>query len=133
MRHIFRDEALKALGRRGRVKQGDLPLFTKKKVGMANTKETAVVTGGSRGLGRGVVEALVAKWMRVVAVADLGRAAIAAYAEREGITGEAFAKRFGPPLTPAIMGQAVVDLHDHADRWNQLAYRVGGAGLAPIS
>jgi NAD(P)-dependent dehydrogenase (short-subunit alcohol dehydrogenase family) len=63
---------------------------------------------------------------------DLGRAAIAAYAAREGVSVEQFAKRFSPPLTPAIMGQAVVDLHEDGDRWPQVAYYISGAGLAPV-
>jgi 3-oxoacyl-[acyl-carrier protein] reductase len=63
---------------------------------------------------------------------DLGRAGIAAYAERAGVTPEEFAKRFSPPLTPAIMGQAVVDLHADPARWNQLAYAISGTGLAPL-
>src|SRR5262249_23176862 len=56
---------------------------------------------------------------------DLGRAAVNAYAERAGVTPELFAQRFTPSLTPAIMGQAVADLHQNPDRWPQLAYRVG--------
>jgi NAD(P)-dependent dehydrogenase (short-subunit alcohol dehydrogenase family) len=41
---------------------------------------------------------------------DLGRAAISAYAERAGVSIEEFAQRFEPHLTPAIMGDAVVEL-----------------------
>ncbi len=63
----------------------------------------------------------------------LGLAAIAAYAERAGLSQEEFSKRFGPPLTPAIIGQAIVDLHDNPGQWNQLAYTIGGNGLAPVS
>ncbi len=64
---------------------------------------------------------------------DLGRHGIAAYAERAGVTPEEFAKRFGPPLTPAIMGRAIVELAtDASAKWDQLAYRVTGAGLAPV-
>jgi NAD(P)-dependent dehydrogenase (short-subunit alcohol dehydrogenase family) len=64
---------------------------------------------------------------------ELGRHGIAAYAERAGVTPEEFAKRFGPPLTPAIMGRAVVDLATDADATrDQLAYRVTGTGLAPV-
>ncbi len=36
---------------------------------------------------------------------DLGRAAVAAYAERSGVSAEQFAKRLMPALTPAIMGR----------------------------
>jgi NAD(P)-dependent dehydrogenase (short-subunit alcohol dehydrogenase family) len=64
---------------------------------------------------------------------ELGRAGIAAYAQRAGVTPEEYAKRFGPPLTPAIMGRAVVELAtDGNARWDQLAYRVTGTGLAPV-
>jgi len=64
---------------------------------------------------------------------DLGRAAIAAYAERAGISFEEFTKRFGPPLTPAIIGNAVVDLHAEPTKWDKLAYQIGGGGLKPLS
>jgi NAD(P)-dependent dehydrogenase (short-subunit alcohol dehydrogenase family) len=63
----------------------------------------------------------------------MGPAAIAAYAERAGISQEEFAKRLGPPLTPAMVGQAVVDLHYNPGQWNQLAYQIGGDGLTPVS
>jgi NAD(P)-dependent dehydrogenase (short-subunit alcohol dehydrogenase family) len=63
----------------------------------------------------------------------LGRAGIAAYAQRAGVSADEFAKRFGPPVTPAIMGRAVVELSQDANaKWNQLAYKVTGAGLVPL-
>lgn len=64
---------------------------------------------------------------------ELGRAGLAAYAERAGTTPEVFARRFGAPLTPEIMGQGVVDLATAPDRYPELAYRIGGAGLAPLA
>jgi NAD(P)-dependent dehydrogenase (short-subunit alcohol dehydrogenase family) len=62
---------------------------------------------------------------------ELGRAAIDAYARRTGVTPEEYAKRFGPPLTPAIFGGAVAEIVTTPERWSQLTYRVTGAGLAP--
>jgi NAD(P)-dependent dehydrogenase (short-subunit alcohol dehydrogenase family) len=41
---------------------------------------------------------------------DLGRAGIAGYAARAGVPVEQFQQRFLPPVTPEIMGAAVVDL-----------------------
>jgi len=63
----------------------------------------------------------------------LGRAAIAAYAARSGLSNEEFAKRFSPPLTPAIIGEGVVNLFEEPEKWNQLLYRIGGKGLAPLN
>lgn len=63
---------------------------------------------------------------------DLGRATVAAYAQRAGVSAQEFANRFTPPLTPDIMGQAVVDLHENRSRWDKLAYQVSGAGLMPV-
>jgi NAD(P)-dependent dehydrogenase (short-subunit alcohol dehydrogenase family) len=62
----------------------------------------------------------------------LGRAGIAAYAERAGVTSEEFAKRFSPPLTPEIMGQGVAELFEAPERFAQLAYRIGGGGLTAL-
>jgi NAD(P)-dependent dehydrogenase (short-subunit alcohol dehydrogenase family) len=62
----------------------------------------------------------------------IGRAAIDAYAARAGLSPEDFAKRFDPPLTPAIMGQAVADLHENPAQWNQVAYQIDGHGLTPV-
>jgi NAD(P)-dependent dehydrogenase (short-subunit alcohol dehydrogenase family) len=63
---------------------------------------------------------------------ELGRAAIAAYAERAGLAVADFEKRFTPPLTPAIMGQAVAELVTEPQRWTELAYQVTGKGLTPL-
>ena len=63
----------------------------------------------------------------------IGQAAINAYAERAGVPPEEFAKRFGAPLTPAIIGQAVVDMHYNPGQWNQVAYQIAGNGLTPVS
>ena len=64
---------------------------------------------------------------------DLGRAAMAAYALRAGVSTEEFAKRFSPALTPAIIGRAIVELHENSSQWEKLAYQVGGNSLVPIS
>jgi NAD(P)-dependent dehydrogenase (short-subunit alcohol dehydrogenase family) len=63
---------------------------------------------------------------------ELGRAGIAAYAERTGVSPEEFIKRLGAPVTPAIMGQAILELYKNPERWNQLAYLVSGEGLKPL-
>jgi NAD(P)-dependent dehydrogenase (short-subunit alcohol dehydrogenase family) len=63
---------------------------------------------------------------------ELGRAAIAAYAERTRLDVSEYEKRFTPPLTPAIMGQAVVDLVAEPSRFPQLAYMLSGKGLSPL-
>jgi len=64
---------------------------------------------------------------------DLGRAAVAAYAARAGVTTEEFAKRLAPHLTPAAMGDAIVKLHENPPRWDKVAYRIGGDGLTPVA
>jgi hypothetical protein len=62
----------------------------------------------------------------------LGRAGIEAYARRAGISPEDFTKRLQPILTPEIMGRGVVELFEAPERFAQLAYRIGGSGLAPV-
>lgn len=64
---------------------------------------------------------------------DLGHAAIAAYADRAGVSFDEFAKRLTPHLTPAIMGDAVVELYSNPSGWDKLAYQIGGAGLKPLN
>jgi len=64
---------------------------------------------------------------------ELGRAGIAAYAARSGVTPEEYAKRFSPPLTPEGMGRGVVDLFESPEKVPGLVCRIGGAGLAPLA
>jgi NAD(P)-dependent dehydrogenase (short-subunit alcohol dehydrogenase family) len=64
---------------------------------------------------------------------DLGRAAVTAYAERAGVSVDEFTKRLAPHLTPAIMGDAIVDLYTNPTKWDKLAYQIGGAGLKPLN
>jgi NAD(P)-dependent dehydrogenase (short-subunit alcohol dehydrogenase family) len=64
---------------------------------------------------------------------ELGRAAITAYAKRLNVSEEEYAKRFHPLLTPRIFGDAIVDVATKPASYGQLAYRIGGAGLAPAS
>jgi NAD(P)-dependent dehydrogenase (short-subunit alcohol dehydrogenase family) len=63
---------------------------------------------------------------------EMGRAAIAAYAERTRLDIAEYEKRFSPPLTPAIMGQAVAELLEDPARFPQLAYMLSGKGLSPL-
>jgi hypothetical protein len=63
---------------------------------------------------------------------ELGRAAIAAYAERAGVSVAEFEKRLVPTLTPAILGEAIAELHGNPSQWDKLAYEIGGAGLKQI-
>jgi hypothetical protein len=63
---------------------------------------------------------------------DLGAAAVAAYAAREGQTVEEFAASRGPALSASQVGQAVIDLV--TDRGlDQPAYLLTAAGLKPLS
>jgi 3-oxoacyl-[acyl-carrier protein] reductase len=64
---------------------------------------------------------------------ELGRAAISAYAERVGVSIEEFAKRFEPHLTPAIMGDAIVELSCNPAKWDKLVYQISGAGMKPLN
>jgi len=67
---------------------------------------------------------------------ELGAAGAAAYAEREGVDVETFLKRFGPLVTPEIVGEAVAELC-RADQGENdmaaLAYLLTGAGLQGIA
>ena len=62
---------------------------------------------------------------------DLGAAAVAAYADREGTTLDAFLERLGPPLTPQQVGAGVLDLATAAAQ-PDTAYLIGPAGLTAL-
>ena len=55
-------------------------------------------------------QSALSRWCRARSAAPptLGQAAAAAYAARQGISEQEFLARFGPPLTPEIVGCAVV-------------------------
>ena len=60
---------------------------------------------------------------------DLGRTAVAAYADRAGVSFGEFAKRLAPHLTPSVMGEAVVELFSNLFKWDKLAYQIGRGGI----
>ena len=84
--------------------------------------------GESAALERGVrFVALLPK--QLVGSTELGAAAAAAYAARAGVSGEEFLKRFGTPLTPEGVGEAVLALAlDDAYR-EGVVFGVTGEGL----
>jgi NAD(P)-dependent dehydrogenase (short-subunit alcohol dehydrogenase family) len=53
---------------------------------------------------------VVAVMPRLTPATELGAAAVAAYAEREGVDEAAYRERMGPPLTPELVGAAVARL-----------------------
>jgi NAD(P)-dependent dehydrogenase (short-subunit alcohol dehydrogenase family) len=64
---------------------------------------------------------------------DLGRPAVAAYAAREGLTEEEYRRRLGEPVTPALAGEAFVNLATSAPNTIGAAYLLTAEGLAPLS
>lgn len=63
---------------------------------------------------------------------ELGAAAVAAYAAREGQTAEDFAASRGPALTVEQVGQAVIDLVTDPGL-DQASYLLTAGGLRPLS
>jgi NAD(P)-dependent dehydrogenase (short-subunit alcohol dehydrogenase family) len=63
---------------------------------------------------------------------DLGAAAVAAYAERQGVDAETFAQSLRPALTAEIVGKAVVQLAAGESR-DHRAYTLTSAGLSPLA
>ena len=64
---------------------------------------------------------------------ELGRAGVAGYAKRAGLSPEEFAKRFDPPLTPQTAGEAVVELlTTRADEAEPSGFLLTGKGLGPL-
>jgi NAD(P)-dependent dehydrogenase (short-subunit alcohol dehydrogenase family) len=69
---------------------------------------------------------------RMTPATELGRAAIAAYAARGGQSQEGFLQRFGPPLTAARVGGAVLELAREDATQLAPAYLMTGDGLQPL-
>lgn len=63
---------------------------------------------------------------------DLGAAAVAAYAARQGLDLATALERFGPALTPLQVGEAIVELATEPSR-TETAYLLTAAGLATAS
>jgi NAD(P)-dependent dehydrogenase (short-subunit alcohol dehydrogenase family) len=68
---------------------------------------------------------------RLTPSTDLGSAAVAAYARREGIDVDEYIERTGPGLTPDEVAKATVDLVSTAE-YASGAYRLTPAGLSPV-
>jgi NAD(P)-dependent dehydrogenase (short-subunit alcohol dehydrogenase family) len=64
---------------------------------------------------------------------EFGAAAARAYAQMAGQSFEDFVKQLPSPPTPTDAGAAVVALHQHVEKWNQVSYRVSANGLVPVS
>ena len=69
---------------------------------------------------------------RLTPATDLGRVAVRLYAERAGITEEAYAARFGEPVTPAGAGAAFVRLAADGGEPGVAYLLTGDNGLMPL-
>jgi NAD(P)-dependent dehydrogenase (short-subunit alcohol dehydrogenase family) len=63
---------------------------------------------------------------------DLGAAAVAAYAQRQGVDAEKFAQSLRPALTAEIVGKAVVQIAS-GERPDHRAYTLTSGGLSPLA
>jgi NAD(P)-dependent dehydrogenase (short-subunit alcohol dehydrogenase family) len=63
---------------------------------------------------------------------ELGRTAAAAYAAQQGISQQAFLERFGPPLTPERIGDAVVALLTDPIYRDGIAFGISSQELAAL-
>ena len=62
---------------------------------------------------------------------DLGAAAVAAYAERQGVALDAFIQSLGPALTAEQVGKSVLEIATGVSR-DHRAYTLSSAGLSPL-
>jgi NADP-dependent 3-hydroxy acid dehydrogenase YdfG len=69
---------------------------------------------------------------RLTAATDLGRAAAEAYAQRSGRTVDELLAQWGAPLTPALVGAAVVRLLSDRALDEHSAFRLDSGGLTPL-
>ncbi|WP_280254213.1 SDR family NAD(P)-dependent oxidoreductase [Nocardia abscessus] len=63
---------------------------------------------------------------------DLGAAAVAAYAERQGVDVDTFVRALGPPLTPEQVGSAVLEIAT-AEHPVHYANTLTAAGISPLA
>jgi len=63
---------------------------------------------------------------------ELGQAAATAYAGQQGISEQAFLQRFGPPLTPELMGRGVIELITNPAYISGIAFGISGSGLVSL-
>src|ERR1700682_5767361 len=69
---------------------------------------------------------------RLSPATDVGRPAVAAYARRAGRTEEEFLAQMGPPLTPSLVGAAVVRLLSDRSLDAHAAFTVDADGVQPL-
>lgn len=69
---------------------------------------------------------------QIIGETELGHIASSGYAKQLGITKEKFLERFGTPLTPAMVGQAVVDIVTKPGYRTTRILGLTGQGLAPV-
>ncbi|MBL0219613.1 MAG: SDR family oxidoreductase [Myxococcales bacterium] len=84
----------------------------------------AIVVGGSRGLGRGIVEALVARGDRVISVARGETSVPGAHGVRGDATDEALADRLlseGPALVVVCAGASPILAPFHQQTWEEFS------------
>ena len=70
---------------------------------------------------------------RLTAATDLGRPAVAAYAARAGISEEQYLTQMGDPVTPAVAGEAFLQLAAGDPKLEDGAYMLTGAGLQRLA
>lgn len=75
---------------------------------------------------------ITALFPRITPLTDLGRPAVQAYAARAGQTEEEYLKPFGPPVTPAVAGGAVVELLRTDAASVAPGYLLTGSGLQQL-
>jgi NAD(P)-dependent dehydrogenase (short-subunit alcohol dehydrogenase family) len=69
---------------------------------------------------------------RLTNATDLGRRGVAAYAARGGVSQEQFLAQMGTPVTPAVAGQAFLQLATTDPASLSSAYLLTGDGLQPL-
>jgi NAD(P)-dependent dehydrogenase (short-subunit alcohol dehydrogenase family) len=69
---------------------------------------------------------------RITPLTELGRPAVEAYAARAGLTQEQYMQQMGPPVTPEVAGNAVLELLRADQETVGAAYLLTGEGLKEL-